>query len=150
MNKQFIIIDLENQRYCIPIDLVIGVIDSFNITNVPNSLSYVEGVSNIRGEVVPIVSLKKVFKINDSGLHEKKLLIVSISNHNIGLVVDGASNVVSVDASLVNKVPPIINSEGKTIFNMVATVDGELTMVIDPLSLFSETERKELIMMAEE
>ncbi len=148
MSKQFVVIGLENQRYCMPIELVSGVIDNFSITNIPNSLDFVEGVSNIRGEVLPVVNLKKLFRISDSQEFEDKLMTVSIQGKSIGIVVDSASNVITVDDEYIDTIPPVLG-KGKQFFNMVANIEDSLALVIDPLGLFDEYERKELFSLSE-
>ncbi len=144
MSKQFVVIALGEQKYCMPIELVSGVIDHFSVTNVPNSLSYVDGVSNIRGEILPVVNLKKVFKLNDDQTVEPKLMSVSLNGKNVGLVVDSASNVITVDEEFVSDIPPILNQKDRQCFNMVANIDGNLAIVINPFGLFTEEEKREL------
>ncbi len=148
MSRQFVLIGLEEQRYCMPIELVSGVIDSFSITKVPNSLNFVDGVANIRGEVIPVVSLKRMFNIADSGKYEEKLMNVSIQGQNIGVIVDSASNVITVDEEFLRDIPPILEN-GKKFFDMVASIDGTLAIVINPLGLFNEYEKEELLSLSE-
>ncbi len=144
MSKQFVVIALGEQKYCMPIELVSGVIDHFSVTHVPNSMSYVDGVSNIRGEILPVVNLKKMFNIDDDKTVEPKLMNVSLNGKNIGLVVDSASNVITVDEQFVSDIPPILCPKDRKYFNMVANIDGNLAIVIDPFGLFTEEEKREL------
>ncbi len=150
MSKQFVVIALGEQKYCMPIELVSGVIDSFSVTNVPNSLPYVDGVANIRGDILPVVSLKKIFQLKEDKAVEPKLMSVSISGKNIGLVVDSASNVITVQDEYINVIPPILDKKNKEHFNMVADLDGTLSLVINPMGLFSEEDKQELFDMKEQ
>lgn len=149
MSKQFVVIDLSKQKYCMPIELVSAVIDEFSVTRVPNSLRYVQGVSNIRGEILPVVDLKSIFGIEEQGGGHSKLMSVSISGKNVGLMVDSASNVISVEEHFVRDLPSILQSKEKQYFQTVAEIDGELAIVINPSGLFTEEEKAEMFRLKE-
>lgn len=144
MSRQFVIIDLEHQKYCIPIELVNAVIDHVVLTKVPNTLSYVEGVSNIRGEILPVVNLKKVFGIASDSRSDHKLMSISLGSNDVGLLVDSASNVISVDEEHIRVLPPLLLSKERRYFQSAAEIDGELLIIINPRGLFSEEEKEEL------
>lgn len=150
MSKQYVVIGLEDQRYCIPIELVGGVIDKFSVTIVPNSLNYVDGVTNIRGDIVPVISLKNIFNISDSKTNDTKLLNVILSGKNIGFVVDSASQVLAVDEENLCSMPKIATDNKRTYFDMVAKIEGELYIVLNPMELFGEAEKRELFRLIEE
>lgn len=150
MSRQFVVIGLEEQKFCIPISLVNGIIEKFSITNVPNSLPYVAGVANIRGDIVPVVSLKKIFSIEEKPKANKRLLNVVLSGQNIGFLVDSASQVVTVEEHKIKKMPEItINSERKYL-DMAATIENELFIILKLEQLFDENEKKELLSLTEE
>ncbi len=144
MSKQFVMIDLAEQRYCVPIEFVSGVIDSFTLTKVPNSLTFLKGVSNVRGEILPVIDLKNLFNIEENHAVSQKLMCINLNGKGLALTVDGASNVISVDDNFINELPPLLYRSERNYFKMVANVDGNLTIIIDPDGLFTEEEKEEI------
>lgn len=148
MSRQYVVISLEEQKFCIPIELVNGIIDKFNITGVPNSRSYIQGVTNIRGDIVPVISLKSIFTLRDSKPEDAKLLNVILSGKSIGFLVDKASQVLTVEEEDLSEMPKLAGSSN-LYFDMVAKIDGRLIIVLNPVELFDEEEKRELFALTE-
>lgn len=143
MSNQYVVISLEEQKFCIPIELVNGIIDKFSVTEVPNSRAYIQGVTNIRGEIVPVISLKSIFNLNDSKPGDSKLLNIILHGKGIGFLVDKASQVLSVEEADVSVMPALAGSSN-AYFDMVAKIKEELIIVLNPVELFDEDEKREL------
>ncbi len=144
MSRQFVMIDLAEQNYCIPIEFVSGVIDNFTLTIVPNSLSFLKGVSNVRGDILPVIDLKNLFNLKDNNGGSQKLMCINLNGQGVALTVDGASNVISVEDNLINELPPLLYKSERNYFKLVANVNDNLTIIIDPDGLFTEEEKKEI------
>lgn len=142
--KQFVVLVLEDQKYCIPIEYVNGIISDATITLVPGATSHIRGVSDIRGDIIPVVSLKKLFNIEKHEKEEDKLLNVKILGKSIGFLVDSASQVVNVESKYISKMPAIALSGGSRYLESVALIEGEAIIVINPEKLFTEEEKQEL------
>lgn len=148
MSRQYVVISLEEQRFCIPIELVNGIIDKFNITAVPNSRSYIQGVTNIRGDIVPVISLKAIFSLVDSKPGDAKLLNVFLSGKSIGFLVDKASQVVTVEEEDLTEMPKLA-AASQAYFDRVAKIDEKLVIVLNPVELFDDEEKRELFALTE-
>ena len=59
--KQFIVVKIDNEQYGIDIGYVDNIVRMQRITRVPKAQSYFEGVINLRGEVIPVMSMRKKF-----------------------------------------------------------------------------------------
>lgn len=143
MSRQYVVISLEEQKFCIPIELVNGIIDKFSITGVPNSRSYIQGVTNIRGDIVPVISLKRIFALEDSRPSDAKLLNVFLTGKSIGFLVDKASQVLTVEEEDLSEMPKLAGANN-LYFDMVAKIEGRLIIVLNPIELFDEEEKREL------
>jgi purine-binding chemotaxis protein CheW len=91
---QYIVIELGTEKYALKISEVYEIIKMQKITAVPNSKAFLEGVTNIRGKIVPIVSLRKRFRLGETlVVHKTRIVVVNHHGEMIGIVVDGVNRV---------------------------------------------------------
>lgn len=90
MEKQFVGFKVENNFYSIDIDYVKEVVKFNQITWMPHVPGFVRGIINLRGIIVPVISLKLKFGLveKEEKLDEYKIIIVNINNLLVGLIVD--------------------------------------------------------------
>ncbi|AOZ93035.1 chemotaxis protein CheW [Paenibacillus crassostreae] len=92
--EQYIEFAIEEERYAIPIQDIFEIIKIQDITQIPNVTSYVEGVINLRGKIVPVISLRSFF-----GLREKenskltRIIVVHHQEDTVGVIVDCVNKV---------------------------------------------------------
>lgn len=108
---QYVLFKLDNEYYGIDILQVQTIEKVMNITRVPRALDYVEGVINLRGEIVPIINLRKRFNLSEMEFNEEsRIIIVSIEDIVIGLLVDGSSEVLQLASEEIDDVSNITDS----------------------------------------
>lgn len=103
-NQQYVIFKLEGESYGIPIEYVKTIEKMTEMTRVPNAPEYVEGVINLRGEVVPIINMRKRFSLPE--LHqeeETRTIILELEEISVGMIVDSSSEVLSIDDSAIDQ-----------------------------------------------
>lgn len=91
---QYIVIELGTEKYALKISEVYEIIKIQKITAVPNCKACLEGVTNIRGKIVPIISLRKRFQLGETSVvHKSRIVVVNHNGEMIGIVVDGVNRV---------------------------------------------------------
>ncbi|MDK2946341.1 chemotaxis protein CheW [Geotoga petraea] len=91
---------IHNQEYAIDVEEIESVVDIEEVTPVPNSKEFINGVINLRGRIVPVVDLTKKINIKLPEEHEfDNILILKIDEQEIGVFVDEVKNVLSIDES---------------------------------------------------
>lgn len=95
--KQLVVFELGTEEYGINITQVREIIRYVNTTKVPHALDYVEGIINIRGEIIPVISLAKRFGTQDKSEMDKRIVIVDLPQQDIGIVVDKVTEVLRLD-----------------------------------------------------
>ena len=102
---QYIVVKLGDEQYGIDIRHVDNIVRMTRITRVPKSQPYYVGVINLRGEVVPIMSLRKRFGLEDDVYNNAtRIIIIRMEDqYMIGFVVDGVREVVNIDPRKVEK-----------------------------------------------
>jgi len=129
---EVVVFKLADEEYAFPIERVSEIIDTTAITPVASSPDTVEGVINIRGQIVTIGSLHKQLGINERKSENQKIIICQANKGRIGFFVDSVSNVMSVSKNEV-----ISESDQDKIFSAVLHLNqGErLVMLFDLESL---------------
>ena len=102
---QFIVVKLEDEQYGIQIGYVDNIVRMQQITRVPKSQPYYMGVINLRGEVVPIMSLRRRFGLDDDTYSPTtRIIIIRLEDQSmIGFLLDEVKEVVTLDPRTIEK-----------------------------------------------
>ena len=144
--QQYIGFNLNSNEYMIPILKVREIITMPCITVLPQLPSYIKGVTNLRGTVIPIVNLKSLLSSEDNGDTGKTVIVVSAGKITFGIIVDGITGVVKVDESNIEQ-PDQIISNNAGLLEGVAKIENRLIVLLntkkilplDDMSLLEET-----------
>lgn len=135
--KQLVIFELSGEEYAVDITQSKQIIKVGKVTNVPNTPDYVRGVINLRGQIVPVVDLRKRFKI--SGKAEKeKIITVEVRESLIGLIVDTVNEVFWFDVDEIEPAPDVEGTIKQEFVRGVLKRDGRLLVLIELESLLFE------------
>ena len=115
MENQLVVFDLADEHYGVNIATVESIIKLQSITAMPHAPSFVRGVTNLRGVVLPVIDLRKRFNLPaKDGTKDSRIVVVEINGAQVGMVVDAVTEVLSVSDEDI-EAPPAI----------VTTVDGD-------------------------
>ncbi|SCL83016.1 chemotaxis protein CheW [Sporanaerobacter sp. PP17-6a] len=130
LNK-YVIFKLIDEYYGLDIENVISVEKMQEFTRIPNAPSYVRGVINLRGEVIPVIDLREKLGLELKSTDENtRIIIVSESEINLGIIVDSSSEVLEIQRSLIDK-PLASEEESNNYLKGIGKVDGRLIIIID-------------------
>lgn len=104
--KQYIIIYLNNMPHAIEIKYIESIIVMQNITRIPKAQSYFKGVINLRGDIVPVMSLRLRLKMEECDhTNSTRIIILKTEEHAapVGIIVDAVKEVISLDNSDIEK-----------------------------------------------
>jgi purine-binding chemotaxis protein CheW len=133
--EQLVAFKLGQEEFAIKITDVQEINRMTDITHMPNAPVYIDGLVNLRGNIIPALNLRRRF-----GLKEKlrdditRIIIVDIDNRKTGIVVDAVSEVLRFDRSLVEEAPQIITDHlDSKYISGVGKLDGgkRMVMIID-------------------
>lgn len=104
--KQYIVIRLGNEQFGIDIKYIDNIVRMQRITRVPMAQDYFKGVINLRGEVIPVMSLRVRFELEDDNIDTKtRIIIIKMdSQSKVGVLVDQVKEVVTIEADAIEKV----------------------------------------------
>lgn len=143
--KQYIVFKLNEEKFAANINHIASITEYASITSLPNGPAYVDGLLNLRGDIIPVVNLKKRFKMAETTARDKRILIARKDDVLIGFLVDDASQSMSVDESDVLPPPKIAIKRDNAYISEVCVHKNELIIVIDLDKILSDEEINEIL-----
>ena len=140
-----------NNMYGMDIAKVQGIEKNLEIVSVPNVSGLVEGIANLRGIVVPILSLhKKLHVAPQPNLTEENYIITKIDGLFVGFRVDAVAEIVEVSEQVFMPVPVIIANDDTRYIDSIIRVNDKLILVLDVEGILNEAERQKLTQLVDE
>jgi purine-binding chemotaxis protein CheW len=139
---QIVTFRLGEECYGIPVWEVREIIRPMEISQIPGAVQQVEGVINLRGEIIPVFDMHPVLGMTDSGEEEsakkKRIVILDAEDGRFGFIVDEVMEVVKVSSEDVQPPPEVGRevSSTKSILGIVQ-VSGRMIVCLDPRKLIS-------------
>lgn len=127
--NQFVSFKLGSERYCIDILNVSSITEKSQIIQTPEAPNYIEGIMNLRGDIIPIVNLKERFGLFDKKYSDdSRVIVINLESKFLGFLVDEANQVVSIDSSEIDIPPTVI--KGKDYIGGIGKLDGEMYVIL--------------------
>ena len=122
-----------SELYGIDIRNVVEIIKHSDITPVPNCPEYIEGVTNLRGRIIPIINLKKRFLLgkDNNGSEEDLIVVVETSDSTAGLIVDRLSKVVDIPYNLIESKLDIKNSKNGKFIDGIGNLNDKTVIILN-------------------
>ena len=136
---------LGEDLYAVDIMRIREIIRPMKLAHLPKAPAFVEGVINLRSNVIPVVDLRKRFDIpSRDGIEGNKLLIMSVSRKSVGLVVDDVTEIVTVPIREIKPPPMVIKGVGAEYLIGVCLVKDVMVMLLNIDRILSPDEVDEL------
>jgi purine-binding chemotaxis protein CheW len=141
---KFLVFRLAGDEFGLPIEAVDEVMRvPAQVTRVPKTPGFLEGVVNLRGDVLPIVDQRRRFEMPKlEETKKRRLIVVRTGSHRAGLIVDSVSEVLSSSTDAI-KAPPSLTDETARLICGVINLEqhGRIVVVLDPSELLTPSER---------
>jgi purine-binding chemotaxis protein CheW len=143
MEKQIVIFELGNELYGIDIASVEGIVKMQAITRLPYTPDYMEGITNLRGSVIPIIDLCKRFGMQaGEETNETRIITVNMDTVKMGMIVSAVTEVLTIDDSVV-EIPQGMALNVKVDFiTGVARLEKRLVILLDLTRILSADEKQ--------
>jgi purine-binding chemotaxis protein CheW len=142
---RFLVFRLDGNEFALPIDAVDEVARvPEQITKLPKTPKFLEGVINLRGVVLPVVDQRRRFDMPPSdGGAARRLVVVTSGAHRAGLIVDSVTEVLRCAVDAIQPVPELMTGEALALVGSVINLDasGRMLLLLDPAELLSRAER---------
>jgi len=148
--EQLVSFKIENEEFGVGIEEVQEIIRLPEITRVPKAPSFVEGVINLRGNVLPVIDLRKRFDLEATKkTNATRIVVVNVDDKTTGIIVDSVSEVLRLSKDAVEPPPPIVAGiEAKYLRGIGKLNDGKrLIVLLDLNEVLTVKEKEELARM---
>jgi len=151
--KQLVTFQLGNEQYGIDIMEVNEIWKVEAIRDIPNAPSYVEGIFDLRGDIVPVINLHRRFHIKKIQMSEEDELlsgsiIININNTKIGIIIDKILRVVSVELDQIQPPPQMLSGIGAEYIQGVVPGEEGYLIILDIHRLFDPKELQQISVMS--
>jgi purine-binding chemotaxis protein CheW len=132
MEHQLVVFELANEFYGINIAVVESIIKMQSITQLPQTPSYIKGVTNLRGTVLPVIDLRIRFGLEpQQNTKQTRVIIVTMGKIKVGIMVDGVSEVLRVSDESVEPLPPMVNSVNSDFLKGIVRLEDRLIILLE-------------------
>jgi purine-binding chemotaxis protein CheW len=145
--KQLVVFSLENEEFGVDINQVNSIIKMEHITNVPNTLSFVEGVINLRGKIIVVINLSKKLglRVKENNKNTRIIIIETKDQNNqetmVGMVVDHAREAIRLSENQIEPAPPLIRQKIKMDYlEGVGIINNRLLILLDLAKIIVDDE----------
>ncbi len=143
--QHLVVVRLDREYYGVPIEQVHEIIRMQQVTRIPRAPAFVEGVINLRGQVIPVVDLRRRFGLPETdGRGTERIVVVELDGSRVGMVVDAVVEVLRVPEGAV--VPPeeLLAASEVAFLRGVAKQEETLILLLDLVRVLDPSEHRAL------
>ena len=145
MEDQLVVFMLAKEHYGMRIAVVESIIKMQPITAVPRAPVFVDGVTNLRGRVLPVIDLRKRFGLPaEESTKDTRIVVVEMNGTLVGMIVDAVSEVLRVPVESVEPPSPIVTTVDSAFITGIAKVGERLIILLDLEKVLSPEEKAAL------
>jgi purine-binding chemotaxis protein CheW len=142
---QIVVFRLAQEEYGVDIQQVREIIKVADITKVPKAPEFIEGVINLRGQITPVMDLRKRLELPETGREdETRIIITELDKNVVGMVVDSVTEVYRLPEKNIDPTPTISSEVGAEFIKGVGKLEDRLLILLDLNKILSKKEEKEL------
>jgi len=139
--KQLVIFKLGNEEYGVDIMQVKEIIRTTTITKIPQVPSFVEGIISLRGEILPIIDMRKKFGLPETErTRQTRILVINLDNMTIGGIVDEVTEVLRIPNDAITPPPPVIKGVNTEYLQGVGQINGRIIILLDMSKILTSNE----------
>jgi len=139
MLGKYLVFILDGQEFAIPIAHVVDIINVQPITHVPNCPEYIKGITNLRGQVIPIVDVRIRFGKQPQNYNERTcIIVVEDTESAVGLIIDSVSEVISLSDEEISPPPAFDDTAGAKFIMGVGRAETGVKLILDFMAVLSD------------
>lgn len=144
--KQFVVLKLGKGEFGINIMNVKEIGPYEESISLPKSPDFIEGVINYRGNVIPVINLKKRLSLGDTCItKDTRIIVINLDDKEIGFIVDEASQTIRLHEDMIDATPTYIKGINNRYIIGVGKLDEKrLLILIDLEKILSDEEIEEI------
>jgi len=132
MDYQIVIFELASELFGLQIAAVESIIKLQAITQVPHTPEFVEGVTNLRGNVLPVIDLRKRFRFEPKATDKNsRIIVVNADKGKAGMVVDAVREVLTISDTAIEPAPAITMTVDSNFITGIVKITNNLVILLN-------------------
>ena len=145
LDEQIVVFQLRGEQYGVGIAGVESIITPRDITRVPHAPDFVEGVMNLRGEIIPVVDLGKRFGLPPiDALEKNRIIVLEVEEAKVGMIVDDVVEVLRLPGESIQPPSPIFSGIETSMLSGIAHWEDQIIILLDAGRALSSQEQDEI------
>jgi len=142
---QLVSFRIEEEEFGVDINKVQEIIKMVEITSIPNSPEFIDGVVNLRGRIIPVIDLRVRLKFNKKESDNKsRIVVIEVESKTVGFLVDEVSEVLRVPQSITEKPPKMVAGIESGFIKAICKLENRLLILLDMEAILSVEEISEI------
>lgn len=142
---KYLIFKIKEEFYGIEIKYVTEIIGLQAITPVPELPEYIEGIINLRGQIIPVMDLRKRFKMDKGEYNDRTcIIVIDVEDVAMGIIVDIVSEVITIEEEEIAQPPDSAAKSGNRFIKGIGKVGDEVKLILDCYWILNEAETHNL------
>lgn len=148
-DQQYVLFELAGQEYGVNVHQVLSIERIPEITRVPRTPDFVVGVMNLRGEVLPVIDLRKRFALESfKGVEvqreQQRIIVVKLEDITVGMIVDMVRDVLSISSDQIEPPPSLVGGIQAEYLDGMAKMGDRVMVLLNLEKTLSQKEMMEL------
>lgn len=128
--ERFLTFQSDGLTFGVSTNYIIEIITNHMITMVPVVPSYVKGIINLRGQIIPIIDIRlRMGKMDIDYTSTSCIIVLNFDSINIGIIVDAVEQVLDIDCAKISPVPA--KNQQELVSGMISLQDGSVVLILD-------------------
>ena len=145
MEKQYVIFKLGKEEYGVDIMNVKEISEFKESVKIPNTPKFIDGIINLRGDITPIINLKKRFDLDENGANsDTRIIVIHINNKQVVFVVDEASQVIRIREEDIEPAPDLVAGVDKRYITGVGKLENKIVLLLDLEYILTDDEKDKI------
>lgn len=145
-----VIFTLGDEEYGLDIMIVNAIEKYTDIVRVPNGPECIKGIINLRGDVIPVYSLRKKFGLKEKDNDENTKLVITKSNNiMMAYEVDAVKEIIEISEDSISETPIIVKSRNTTYIKNIANINGRMIILLDHNGILTDKEQENIELLME-
>ncbi len=142
MENQIVIFELGGEQFGVGISAVESIVQMLPITQVPQSPTFVRGVTNLRGKVLPVIDLNRRFNIQaQAETNEQRIMVIHSGGTQAGIIVDRVTEVETIDPTQVEAAPALTRTAASGFVEGIVKLGERIIILLDLDKVLSTEEQ---------
>jgi purine-binding chemotaxis protein CheW len=141
-----VVFSLNGHLFGVDISLILSIEKQVKVVRIPNESPCVEGIINLRGDIIPLYDLKKKFTFagDSTNPDDKSIIVIRTKDTKLAITVDSVLHIGDVESANISEMPELAKKPGEEVFDRVANINGKLVVLLNVDAILSKEELSDI------